>query len=111
LLVVGLVCIWVVPLLTPGWIYDRVANRAAFTGQAGGPPPGVTVKSIEKPSTVTFSNGVVAAVGYLPAGAMEAFHLVVSVVGSGLYIYKFRRPIRRLVNETSPRAVTRRGAA
>lgn len=110
LLGVGFFCIWVLPLLPAAWIYDRLALRAAF-GQTGGSPPGVAVTSIEKPSTVTFSNGVVADVGYLPAAAMSAFHLVVSAVGSGFYIYRFRRQIRLFVNETSPRRAGKRGAA
>ena len=110
LLGVGFVCVWALPLLPAAWIYDRLAIRAAF-GQTGGPPPGVTVTGIEKPSTVTFSNGVVADVGYLPAAAMSAFHLVVSVVGSGCYVYKFRRRIRPLLDGASPRVAAKRGAA
>lgn len=110
LLGVGFFSIWALPLLPAKWIYDRLAIHAAF-GQASGSLPRVSVTSIQKPSTVTFSNGVVADVGYLPAVVSNAFHIVVSLVGQGFYIYKFRRQIRLLINETSPRVVSRRGAA
>ena len=91
----GLFCIWAVPLLPVAWIYNRLAIRAAFGPNRSALGP-ITVKSIQKPSTVTFSNGVSADVGYLPGVASSAFHLVVSVAGIGLYIYKFRRQIHLL---------------
>ena len=110
LLGVGFFSIWIVPLLPAAWIYDRLAIHAAF-GHTSGSVAGISVTSIEKPCTVTFSNGVVADVGYLPAVAMNAFHIVVSGVGSAFYIYKFRRQVRLFINATSPRVVSRRGAA
>ena len=102
LLFVGFFSIWIVPLLPAAWIYDRLAIHAAF-GHTSGSLTGISVTRIEKPSTVTFSNGVVADVGYFPAVAMNAFHIAVSGVGSGFYIYKFRRQVRLLINATSPR--------
>jgi hypothetical protein len=110
LIFVGFFSIWIVPLLPAAWIYDRLAIHAAF-GHTSGSLAGISVTSVEKPCTVTFSNGVVADVGYLPAVAMHAFHIVVSVAGSGFYIYKFRRQLRLFINATSPRVVSRRGAA
>jgi hypothetical protein len=106
----GFFLIWALLLLPANWIYERLAIRAAF-GQTSDSPPPVSVTSIKKHSTVTFSNGVVGDVGYVPAAVSSSFHIVAFVVGGGFYIYKFRRQIRLVLNGASPRVVTKRGGA
>src|SRR5215469_10193654 len=91
----GFVLIWVLPMLPAQWIYNQLAIHKAF-GRDAGQLPQVTVKSIEKPSTVTFSNGAVVDVGLVPATVSSTFHLVVSIVGAGFFYYKFRGQIRAL---------------
>src|SRR4051794_26284648 len=107
LLGLGFVLLWALLLLPANWIYGRLVVRAAF-GQTGASLPPVQVVSIKKPSTVTFSNGVVADVGYFPAAVSSTFHLVAFVLGGGLYVYKFRREIRAVLNQTRTPAVTSR---
>ena len=95
LLVIGFTLIWALSLLAGGWIYDRLAIRVAFGHwRVGG--RAIAVTNIKKPYAVTFSNGVVADVGYLPAAAMDVVSLAGSVIGGGLYAYRFRRQIRAL---------------
>src|SRR5436309_1401774 len=69
----GFISIWALLLPPANWIYGRLAIHAAF-GQMSGSLHPVSVTSIKKPSTVTFSNGVVADVGYFPAAVSSAFH-------------------------------------
>ena len=96
----GLFSIWAVMLLPANWVYNRLAIRAAF-GRDGGPPARaqVTVKEVRKPHTVTFSNGVVADVGYVPGAVSSAFHVIGSLTGMGVYVWVLRRPIRQLKTE------------
>ena len=88
----GLISIWAVMLLPTHWIYDHLAIRAAF-GRKSSSLGQITVQSIKKPSTVTFSNGVITDVGYVPAAVSSAFHVVAFVGGAGVYVYKLRRQI------------------
>ncbi len=91
----GFVLIWALPLLPANWIYNRLAVRAAIRAN-GDSMRGATVASIEKPSTITFSNGAVVDVGLIPATVSSAFHLITFFIGAGLYGYKLRHQIRTL---------------
>jgi hypothetical protein len=96
LLGVGLFLIPALLLLPADWIYDSLAIRSAF-GQDGVLLPPVSVESIKKPSTVTFSNGAVVDVGYWPATISSGFWVMSSVAGAGLYVCGLRRPIRAMI--------------
>jgi hypothetical protein len=96
LLGIGLFLIPALLLLPADWIYDRLAIRSAFN-QDGVPSPSVSVTSIKKPSTVTFSNGAVVDVGYWPATISSAFWVMTTIAGAAFYIFILRRQIHNLV--------------
>ena len=98
LLGLGLFLIPSLLLLPADWIYDRLAIRAAF-GQDAGSLPEVTVQSIKKPSTVTFSNGIVVNVGYWPARISSGFWVVTTLAGVGVYIHGLRHQIRNFTSQ------------
>ena len=98
LLVFGLFLIPALLLLPADWIYDRLAIRATF-GQDADSLPAVTVQSIKKPSTVTFSNGIVMDVGYWPARISSGFWVVATLAGVWVYIHGLRHQIRNFTSQ------------
>ena len=92
----GLFLIPALLLLPADWIYDGLAIRSAF-GQDEAPLPSISVTSIKKPSTVTFSNGVVADVGYWPARISSACWVLSSLAGCALYVFILRRQIHSVI--------------
>src|SRR5262245_54550941 len=70
------------------WIYDHRALRKAFGSEV---PAGVKVKQIEKPYTVTFSNGTKADVGPMPATLSNLVHFGLGIPAALVYFYLIKR--------------------
>ena len=70
------------------WIYNYVAVHKAFGSQA---PADIKVKQIEKPFTVTFSNGIKADVGPLPATLSNLVRLGLGIPAALAYFYVIKR--------------------
>jgi hypothetical protein len=93
---IAMMCILFGVLLIPlsvhvpgSWMYERLAVRAAFGERADAQQ--VTVVSITKPSTVTFSNGQRIDVGGSPALISTAFQIIVCLPLVGCYVFVVRR--------------------
>jgi len=77
-------------IIPTGWIYDYFALRVAF-GSEQAAREHITVRDIEKPSTVTFSNGKRLDVGAKPAVISSIFRIAATIPLVVGYIFLIRR--------------------
>src|SRR6266481_4416352 len=83
LLLSGAPVIFILLNVPSWWIYNELAVRAVFGSER---PVGIKVEKIEKPYTVTFSNGKIADVGPMPASMSTMFHVATGIPAVVLYL-------------------------
>src|SRR5262245_13851636 len=88
LLLSGGLAVFMFSSIPSWWLYNRVALRKAFGSEV---PVGVKVEQIEKPYSVTFSNGKKADVGSMPATLSNVAHFGLGLPAVLVYFYLIKR--------------------
>src|SRR5262245_33058623 len=88
LLLSGGLAVFMFFLIPSWWIYNQVAVRKAFGPES---PPGIKVAEIEKPYTVTFSNGKKVDVGPMPSTLSNLAHFGLGIPAALVYFYLIKR--------------------